>query len=60
MQEQLEALALRLEDLETHLAQPETYADPKRLADLTRERKQLEPVVARYRAWTAAGLATKG
>ncbi len=55
MQEQLEALALRLEELETQLAQPETYADPKRLADLTRERKQLEPVVARYRAWTAAG-----
>lgn len=55
MQEQLETLSLRLEELETQLAQPETYADPKRLADLTRERKQLEPVVARYRAWTEAG-----
>ena len=55
MREQLEALALRLEELEAQLAQPETYADPKRLADLTRERKRLEPVVARYRAWTAAG-----
>ena len=55
MQEQLEALALRLEELETQLAQPETYADPKRLADLTRERKRLEPIVARHRAWVAAG-----
>ena len=55
MQEQLEALALRLEELEAQLAQPETYADPKRLADLTRERKRLEPIVARHRAWVAAG-----
>ena len=49
MQEQLTKLALRLEELETQLAQPETYGDPALLAALTRERKELVPLVETFR-----------
>mgnify|MGYP004713775767 CR=1 FL=1 len=49
MLDQLKRLALRLEELETQLAQPETYADPEKLAKLTKEQKDLVPVVDKYR-----------
>ena len=48
MLEKLKTMALRLEELETQLAQPETYADPALLSRLTREQKELTPVVAAY------------
>ena len=53
MQEQLTKLALRLEELETQLAQPETYGDPALLAALTRERKELVPLVETFRQYQA-------
>ena len=49
MLDQLKSLALRLEELETQLAQPETYADPEKLAKLTKEQKDLTPIVNKYR-----------
>ncbi|MCF0122497.1 MAG: peptide chain release factor 1 [Ruminiclostridium sp.] len=54
MLNQLKGLALRLEELETQLAQPETYADPERLAGLTKERKELAPIVEKYHCLLAA------
>lgn len=50
---QLRQLELRWEELDTRLAQPETYADPALLARLSREQKELAPtaaLAARYRA----------
>ena len=49
MLDQLKSLALRLEELETQLAQPETYADPEKLAKITKEQKDLTPIVDKYR-----------
>ena len=49
MQDRLKRMALRLEELETQLAQPETYADPEKLAKLTKEQKDLTPIVDKYR-----------
>ena len=40
---QLNKAALRFEELETQLAQPETYADPDQVARLNREQKELAP-----------------
>ena len=54
MLSQLRNLVLRLEELETQLAQPETYADPARLSKLTKEQKDLTPVVDTYRRWQTA------
>lgn len=42
---QLNKAALRFEELETQLAQPETYADPDQVARLNREQKELAPLV---------------
>ena len=54
MLSQLRNLVLRLEELETQLAQPETYADPGKLSRLTKEQKDLTPVVDTYHRWQAA------
>jgi peptide chain release factor 1 len=54
MKRRLQAMALRLEELETQLAQPETYEDPEKLARLTKEQKDLTPVVDTYRRWEKA------
>ena len=54
MLSQLRNLVLRLEELETQLAQPETYADPTKLSRLTKEQKDLTPVVDTYHRWQAA------
>lgn len=48
MLEQLNRAALRLEELEAQLAQPETYADPNLVAQLNREQKELVPVVETF------------
>ena len=50
MNEKLEALDLRYQALEAQLSAPETYDDPALVARLNREQKELEPVVAAYRA----------
>ena len=50
MEEKLKRAALRLQEVELLLSQPEVYADPARLRDLTREQKELTPVVRAYLA----------
>ena len=50
MEEKLKRAALRLQEVELLLSQPEVYADPLRLRDLTREQKELTPVVRAYEA----------
>ncbi len=54
MYEQLTRMALRLEEVETRLAQPETYADAGLLASLSREQKELTPVVETFRRYESA------
>ena len=60
MRRQLDAMSLRLEEVETRLAQPETYEDPELLARLNREQKELRPVVETFRRWEAAERELKG
>ena len=54
MQEQLTRMALRLEEVEARLSQPETYADAALLAALNKEQKELGPVVETFRRYEAA------
>lgn len=54
MLEKLKEIALRYEDLQAQLADPSVYGDAVRLRDVTRELKELEPIVAAYHAWRAA------
>ncbi len=53
MWEKLKQLSRRYDELGELLEVPELYADPARLRALTRERKELEAVVAAYRAYLA-------
>lgn len=54
MQEKLQGLEQRLLEVERQLADPAVYADREALARLSREQKELEPVVQAYRAWRQA------
>ena len=54
MEEKLKQAALRLQEVELLLSQPEVYADPARLRALTREQKELTPVTQAYAALEAA------
>ena len=54
MEEKLKQAALRLQEVELLLAQPEVYADPARLRALTREQKELTPVVSVFGELEAA------
>ena len=54
MLEKLKEIALRYEDLQAQLADPGVYGEAVRLRDVTRELKELEPIVAAYHAWRAA------
>ncbi len=51
MWEKLNALARRFDEIGELLEVPEIYGDPERLRKLTREQKELEPVVEAYRAY---------
>ena len=53
-QQRLRQAALRLEEVETQLAQPETYDDPAQVARLNKEQNELSPVVETYRAYLRA------
>ena len=53
MLEQLKAMELRYESLETQLADSAVYADAERLRTLHQELKELSPVVEAYRARNA-------
>ena len=48
MREKLKEVALRYEDLQAQLGDPAVYGDSERVKAVTRELKELEPVVA---AW---------
>jgi peptide chain release factor 1 len=50
MQDQLEALEAKYQEVEAQLQDPEYMGDPKRLIELARLRAEMEPVVA---AWAA-------
>ena len=54
MEEKLKRAALRLQEVEMLLSQPEVYADPARLRYLNREQKELAPVVTAFRELEAA------
>ena len=54
MTEQLREIANRYEAIVSQLEDPAVYADPGRLARLTREQKELTPVVEAYRAYCQA------
>ena len=51
---QLKEIADRYEALVSQLEDPSVYADPARLAKLTREQKELTPVVEAYQAYCRA------
>ena len=50
MLEKLKAIALRYEDLQAQLGDPAVYGDSERLKAVTRELKELEPVVTAWQA----------
>ena len=51
MMEKLRALDLHYADVEARLSAPEPYEDPALVARLTKEQRELEPVVMAYRAY---------
>ena len=54
MLEKLKAVALRFEDLQDKMGDPKVYGDSEKLKSITREVRELEPVVEAYHAFTAA------
>ena len=54
MFEKLNALAQRMDELEARLSEPWLYDDPDRAARLLKERNELEPIVAAFRAYERA------
>ena len=54
MLEKLKAIEERLAEVERLLSDPAVYGDRQRLAALSREQKELTPVVAGYRAYLRA------
>jgi len=55
MQDKLQWIEGRYDELAEMMAQPEIATDPSQLAKLMREHSQLEPVVEKYRAWRQLG-----
>ena len=51
MLEKLRGIEARYEDIQAQLADPAAYADSALLRRLTREQKELEPIVEAYRAY---------
>ena len=54
MEARIQALALRLEEIDALLASAEIAADAAKMRDLLRERKQLEPIATLYHAYRVA------
>lgn len=52
--QRLRQAALRLEEVETQLAQPETYDDPALAARLSQEQKELTPLVTAFAGYEKA------
>ena len=57
MLEKLKEIALRYEDLQAQLEDPSVYGQAERLKTVSRELKELEPVVTVYHAWEQAASA---
>ena len=53
MLEKVRLLAQRMEEIEYSLAQNDVWADPELSAKLTRERRELSPIVEAYHRYTA-------
>ena len=54
MLEKLQAIARRLDQVERQLSDPAVYVDRESLTRLSREQKELTPIVAAFRAWQQA------
>ena len=54
MRNKLKGIEARYQEVQELLADPAVYADPEQLRRLSREQKELEPVVAAFRAYTRA------
>lgn len=54
MLEKLQDIARRLDQVERQLSDPAVYADRESLTRLSREQKELTPIVAAFRAWQQA------
>jgi len=54
MEEKLNALESRWDELAQALTEPEVYSDPERMAKLAKEQKDLTAVVDAYRNWKRA------
>lgn len=54
MLEKLQAIARRLDQVERQLSDPAVYADREFLTRLSREQKELTPIVVAFRAWQQA------
>ena len=54
MLEKLKAIEARLTEVEHQLSDPSVYGDRERLTTLSREQKELTPVVSAYRAYVRA------
>ena len=54
MFEKVKGLCQRMDELEARLSEPGLYDDPDRAAKLLKERNELEPIVAAYRAYEQA------
>ena len=54
MLEKLKAIEARLTEVERQLSDPSVYGDRERLTALSREQKELTPVVSAYRAYVRA------
>ena len=60
MLSKLQAVESRFEELCAKSEQPDFYADPKKAANLLREKNELEPIVETYRAYQTALLFSIG
>ena len=54
MLDKLQAISDRMEAIVSQMEDPATYGDPDLLRRLTKEQKELEPVVLAYRAYRMA------
>ena len=54
MLDKLQAVANRFEELCARSEQPDFYNDPKKAAQLLRERNDLEPIIEAYHAYRRA------
>ena len=59
MWEKMQEIARRYDEIGELLEIPEIYGDPGQLRKLTREQRELEPLVSAYRAYLAAGTAVR-